>query len=271
MLNKPNPRFIRPLFIWLLLVCCLACAGKTQLRPRVQSHPNCFPFSLTSQGVVMAVVPFDGRRDVYSDPQDPRPLKPDFAWLKAGVRPTRIILANESDKAVFVDPMQVSAVEEDGVVYQAYSPREAGDAVVSSEAFRAHLSQGMKGALVGGALGAGVGAALGAVSGYRGGAAAEGAAWGGILGGIQGLMVGAASGRADLERRVRLLMESRQLAAEDLSPGMMRDGLVFFPAKPIRAVRLVVADADRQKTVTVEIPVSLPPTPTETSPVTGRL
>jgi hypothetical protein len=146
----------------------VACAAKTKLRPQVLTHPSRFPHSLGSQGVVVAVVPFDGQRDVYSDPGDPRPAKPDFDWLKAGVRPTRIILANESPNAVRVDPTQVSAVGEGGVVYQAYAPREAGDAVVASEAFRAHLRRGLRGALVGGALGAGVGAALGAVTGYRG-------------------------------------------------------------------------------------------------------
>jgi hypothetical protein len=253
-----------PLVAALLAASLLACAPKTKLRPQVLTHPSRFPHSLGSQGVVVAVVPFDGRRDVYSDPEDPRPARPDFDWLKAGVRPTRIILANESPNAVRLDPTQVSAVGEGGVVYQAYAPREAADAVVASEAFGAHLRRGLKGALAGGALGAGVGAALGAVSGYRGyggSAAAQGAAWGGILGGVQGLMVGAAGGREELERRVRLLIDSRQLPAADLAPGMTREGLVFFPAAPIRAVRLVMTTADRQASWTMEIPVSLPPAP----------
>ncbi len=267
------PRWAASVLAALLAAALLACAARTPLRPRVQTHPSRFPHSLGSQGVVVAAVPFDGRRDVFSDPGDPRPARPDLDWLKAGVRPTRIILANDSPEAIRVDPTQVTAVGEGGLVYQAYAPREAADAVVASEAFGAHLRRGLKGALTGGALGAGVGAALGAVTGYRGyagSAAAQGAAWGGILGGVQGLMVGAAGGREELERRVRLLIDTRQLTAAELSPGMTREGLVFFPAAPISAVRLVLATADRQASWTMEVPVSLPPTPTEVSRSMGR-
>jgi hypothetical protein len=74
-------------------------------------------------------------------------------------------------------------------------------------------------------------------------------------------MVGAAGGREELERRVRLLIDTRKLPAADLSPGMTREGLVFFPATPLRAVRLVLTGADRQASWTMEVPVSLPPAP----------
>jgi hypothetical protein len=242
----------------------LACAPRTQLRPKVQSFPGQFPYSLNSRGVAIAVVPFDGFRDVFSDPRDPGPRRPDFDWLKAGVRPTRIILANDSQQAVLVDPVQVTCVDHSGAVYQAYTPREAGDAVVSSEAFRTHFKKGLKGAVAGAALGAGLGAALGSVGSYRGYAAAgaaAGAAWGGAFGGVQGLFVGLAGSRAELERRVRALMDSQALTPTVLSPGMSRDGLVFFPAVPFRAVRLVLAGPDRQGAWNAEIPVSLPPAP----------
>ena len=240
-----------------------ACAPKPMLRPKVQSYPSQFPYNVNVKGLAIAVVPFDGLRDVYDDPANPGPTRPDFDWLKAGVRPTRIILANESQQAVRVDPTQVTAVDNRGVTYQAYTPREAGDAVVASQAFSAHLKSGLKGALAGAALGAGVGAALGAVSPYRGyyagSGAAWGAAWGGALGGVQGLFVGAAGSRSELESRVRRLIESRQLPETVLSPGMTRDGLVFFPAVPLKAVRLVLAEPDRRATWTVEIEVSVPP------------
>lgn len=240
----------------------LACAPRTQLRPKVQSYPGQFPYSVNSRGVAIAVVPFDGLLDVFSDPQDSSPRRPDFDWLKAGVRPTRIILANDSQQAVLVDPARVTCVDHRGVVYQAYTPREAGDAVVSSEAFRTHFRKGLKGAVAGAALGAGLGAALGSVGSYRGYAAAgatAGAAWGGAFGGVQGLFVGMAGSRAELERRVRSLMDSQALTPTVLSPGMSRDGLVFFPAAPFRAVRLVLTDPDRQGAWIAEIPVSLPP------------
>jgi hypothetical protein len=275
-------KLIKPLLAWsvlvaLLLAALVACASKTKLRPKVQPDPRRFPNCLVFDGLAVAVVPFDGQRDVYWDPADPKPVKPDFKWLQAGVRPTRIILANDSQQAVLVDPAQVTCVDDQGVTYQAYTPQEAGDAVVASEAFRAHLRGGLRGAIVGGALGAGVGAAAGAVSGgrdyydywgyrrYRGIDAAEGAAWGGALGGVGGLVVGVARSRDDLERRVRRVIDTRQLPATVLRPGMTRDGLVFFPATPLQAVRLVVADPDRQAARTVHIEVSLSSTPRQVS------
>jgi|WetSurMetagenome_2_1015567.scaffolds.fasta_scaffold22137_4 hypothetical protein len=238
-----------------------ACATRPLLRPVVQSHPGQFPFNVQVKGLAIAVVPFDGWRDVYEDPANPRFARPDFDWLKAGVRPTRIIVVNESQQAVWLDPSQVSCIDSQGTAHQAYTPREAGDLVVASRAFAAHLKSGLKGALVGAALGAGVGAALGAVGPYGNSAAAAagGAAWGGAMGGLQGLFLGGAGSRADLERRVRTLMESRQLPAAVLSPGLTRDGLVFFPAVPMQAVRLVLAEPDRQASFTVQVEVSVPP------------
>jgi hypothetical protein len=263
----------RQLFIWpifaFLAASFLSCAPRVQLKPKIQSYPGQFPHSLNSRGVAIAVVPFDGFRDVYGEPRDPRSARPDFDWLKAGVRPTRIILANNSQQAVLVDPSQITSVDHRGVIYQTYTPREAGDAVVSSEAFRAHFRKGLKGAVAGAALGAGLGVALGAVGSYRGyaaGAAAAGAAWGGAFGGVQGLFVGLAGSRAELERRVRALMESQALRPTVLSPGMTADGLVFFPVTPFQAVRLLLADPDRQGTWTAEVGVSMPPLPQPAPP-----
>jgi hypothetical protein len=252
-------RVIWPIFAVVLTASLLACASRPQLRPKVQAYPSQFPYSVNFKGLAIAVVPFDGVRDVYSDPADPSPRKPDFDWLKAGVRPIRIILANEGSQPVLVDPSQITCIDTRGVTYKAYGPREAGDAVVASEAFRTHLRRGLAGALVGGALGAGMGAALGAATSYGGYAAtgaAVGAAWGGAWGGTQGLFVGVAKSRAELERRVRGLLDSQQLKRIVLAPGMTGDGLVFFPAVPVAAVRLVLATPDRQASWTVEVEIS---------------
>jgi hypothetical protein len=279
-------RLATPRVAWLVLMLflaasCLACASKSKLRPKVQPDPRQFPNSVVYEGLAIAVVPFDGQRDVYADPTDPKSAKPDFNWLKAGVRPTRIILANESPDAVFLDPSQVTCIDPHGVPYQAYTPQETGDAVVQSEAFRAHLRGGLKGALLGGAIGAGLGAAVGAVSGgreyydywgyrrYRGIDAAGGAAWGGAVGGVGGLVVGVAKSRDELEQRVRRVIETRQLPPAVISPGMTQDGLVFLPVVPLKAVRLVLADRTREASWTIEVPVTLPPTPVQVSRTEG--
>jgi hypothetical protein len=278
MVKPARPRLAIAVLVAFLAVTLLACASKSKLRPKVQPDPRRFPNSLVVDGLAIAVVPFDGQRDVYWDPADPKPFKPDFKWLKAGVRPTRIILANDSPDAVVLDPSQVTCIDLRGVPYQPYSPQEAGDAVVDSEAFRAYLRGGLKGALIGGAIGAGVGAAVGAATGgrnyygyygyggYRGINAGEGAAWGGAVGGVGGLIVGVARSRDDLERRVRRVIDSQQLPKTIIRPGMTGDGLVFFPVVPLKAVRLVLTDPDQQTTRTVEIEVSPLPTPGQVSP-----
>jgi hypothetical protein len=273
MVKLVKPRVVWLIFVAFLATSLLACASRSQLRPKVQAYPSQFPYSVDFKGLAIAVVPFDGQRDVYSDPASPSPRKPDFDWLKAGVRPTRIILANESSQTVLVDPSQITCIDPRGATYQAYGPREAVDAVVSSEAFRAHLRRGLTGALVGGALGAGLGAALGAATSYRGYAAsgaAVGAAWGGAWGGAQGLFVGVAKSRAGLERRVRGLIESQQLQKIILAPGMSGDGLVFFPAVPVAAVRLVLATPDRQASWTVVVEVSASATLAPVFPTTPK-
>lgn len=268
-----TPRVAWPVLMIFFLVSCLACAANPSPRPKVQVSPQQYPHFQDLEGVAVAVVPFDGWRDVYGDPRDSKPSQPDFDWLRAGVRPTRIILANESQQAVFLDPSQITCVDDQGVSYQVYAPREAGDAVVSSEAFQAYLRGGLKGALIGGALGAGLGAALGAVSGCRGYAgwgAARGAAWGGTFGGVQGLFVGAAGSRAELEHRVRHLINTQQFPEKVLSPGMTQEGLVFFPTVPMKAVRLVLVDNTQKSSRTVEIPVFLPPLPVQVSRLVGE-
>jgi len=178
-------KLAKPWWAWTVLAVFLAafvtaCAPKTLPNPKVQSLPSQFPYNVNDKGLAIAVVPFDGQRDVYADPANPRPVRPDFDWLKAGVRPTRIILANDSPQAVLVDPSQVTCIDNQGVVHQAYTTREAVNAVVASQAFGAHVRSGLRRGLAGAALGAGVGAALGSVSSYGGYAAAgaaAGAAW----------------------------------------------------------------------------------------------
>lgn len=87
----------------------------------------------------------------------------------------------------------------------------------------------------------------------------------GTFGGVQGLFVGVAGSRAELERRVRHLITTRQLREKVLTPGMTYEGLVFFPTVSMKAVRLVLADSTRKSSQTMEIAVSLPPPPVQVS------
>jgi hypothetical protein len=77
--------------------------------------------------------------------------------------------------------------------------------------------------------------------------------------------VGAAKGKANLERRVRQVIETKQFPETFISPGMTQEGLVFFPVVPLKAVRLVLVDKNREATRTLEVGVVLPPTPLQVS------
>lgn len=247
----------------MVLATCLVSCATNPPRPKVQLAPNLYANSQSFDGVTIAVVPFDGQRGLYDNPKDPKPAHPDFDWLKAGVLPTRIIMTNESQRAVILDPSQITCVDAKLVSYQTYTSAEAGQAVASSEAFRAYVRGGLGGGLLGGAIGAGLGAALGAIGG--GGWIAQGAAIGGAIGGAQGIFSGAAANRAELERRVSYLLYSQQFKEKVLSPGMTQDGVVYFPNVPLRAVRLVLTDSTRESGRTVEIMVVTPPAPMKLS------
>jgi hypothetical protein len=202
----------------------------------------------------VAAVPFDPQRDVYAASNAPHPRKPDFNWFKAGVCPTRLIFSNDADATYVVNPLQITCTDARGVTYKPYDAKEAGDAVVASQAFAAHV----RGALAGAALGAGLGAALGGIAG-GGGAAARGAAIGAAFGGVEGLLVGSAGTRSQMEARVRRVLYAKSLRTETLAPGMTCEGLVYFPAVPITSIRVLLADTLSPQVLDLNIPVTLPP------------
>jgi hypothetical protein len=217
--------------------------------------PARYPNFGTFDGFAIAVVPFDPRRDIFADPQDPKPRKPDFDWFKAGVCPTRFIFANDSSRTVVIDPGQITGTDVKGVTYKPFTAREAADAALASKAYESYVKGAVTGALLGAAMSAGVGAAASAIG---GGGAGRGAAWGAILGGASGLILGGAHSRGEMEMRVRSLINTNQLTSKTLTPGMTHDGVVYFPAVVLESVTVPLAMPDRQP-LKARIPVSMPP------------
>jgi hypothetical protein len=236
-------------------VVILSCAGVQAPKPKVQLSPSQYPNSRTFDGVAIAVLLFDPYRDLYADPNDPNPRKPDFNWFKAGVCPTRFIFSNESQNQIMIDPSQITCVDNKGVTYVPYNAKEAGDAIVSSEAFGSYVRGAVAGAVVGALIGAGLGAALGGGLGGRAWAA-RGAAIGAASGGGQGLVLGSVRNRSAMEMKVRSLMISNQLMPKPLSTGMTHEGLIYFPAVQIQSVRVLLSYA--QNSIKAEIPVVMP-------------
>lgn len=249
--------------VWVVLVVFISalvssCATPVPPKPKVVIPAASYPNAVNVAGVTVAAVPFDPNRDVYAAPNDPKPRKPDFNWFKAGVCPTRLIFNNDSDISYVVNPLQITCTDAAGVTYKPYDAKEAGDAVVASEAFDAHVRGALAGAILGAALGAGLGAAVGGIAG-GGRSAAAGAAIGASFGGVEGLLVGSGAGRSQMESRVRRLLHAKTLRTQTLSRGMSCEGLVYFPALRITSVRVLLADAAGPQVLEVNIPVVMPP------------
>lgn len=155
-----------------------------------------------------------------------------------------------------VDPTQVTATDTGGVTYQPYNPQEAGEAVIASEAFASYVRGAVAGAILGAALGAAAGAAVGAAVG-GGHWAGRGAAIGAASGGTEGLVLGAATSRAELELRVRRQLSLHQLQPKTLPIGARHDGVVYFPAKDLRQLRVLLTSGSGEP-IKLEIPVTVP-------------
>jgi len=255
-------RLKRAYLVWIVLAVFVSalvssCATPEPPQPKVLMPAANYPNAVNVGGVTVAAVPFDPHRDLYAAPNDPHPRKPDFNWFKAGVCPTRLIFNNDADVPYVVNPLQITCTDAAGVTYQPYNPKEAGDAVVASEAFAAHVRGALAGAILGAALGAGLGAAVGGIAG-GGGSAARGAAIGAGFGGAEGLLVGSAASRSQLESRIRQLLYAKTLRIETLGRGMFGDGLVYFPAVNITSVRVVLAEAEGPGLLDINIPVVMP-------------
>ena len=245
--------------VWLVLVTfgsalVSSCARPEPPKPKVMMPAASYRNAVNVGGVTVAAVPFDPDRDVYAEPSDPHPRKPDFNWFKAGVCPTRLIFNSDTDVPYMINPLQITCTDAAGVTYQPYTPKEAGDAIVASEAFAAYARGALAGAILGAALGAGLGAAVGGIGG-GGRAAATGAAIGAGFGGAEGLLIGSSASRSQLESKIRQLLYAKTLPVQPLNRGMFADGLVYFPAVNITSIRVVLAEAEGPGGLDITIPV----------------
>jgi hypothetical protein len=253
----------RDRLVWLVLVSfitstIISCASVQAPKPKVVMPASSYPNSTSVDGISVAAIPFDPNRDLYASPTDPSPKRPDFNWYQAGVCPTRLIFENHSDRVILVDPTQITCTDSAGVTYKPYDAREAGDAVVASEAFNSYVRGAIAGAILGAAIGAGLGAALGGAIGGRGWAG-RGAAIGAASGGSQGLVLGAVGNRAAMEAKARMLLIANELQPRPLSKEMTHDGLVYFPAVNIREIKILAAGMGGEEPVMIIIPVVMPP------------
>jgi hypothetical protein len=71
-------------------------------------------------------------------------------------------------------------------------------------------------------------------------------------------MVGSSFSRSQLESRIRSLLYARTLPIQTLGKGMFGDGLVYFPAVNITAIRIILAEAAGPGVLDLNVPVTMP-------------
>lgn len=242
------------------------CAGKTLpaqglIKPRLVYPLSLYPERVEMGGLRAVAIAFAPGRDVYSDPRVSAETKTaphnngGLNVLEAGVLPVRLLLTNVSGGAMLVDPDQATVLNQDGVLYQVFTPQQAVERVTSSKAFAdaiegSHLGPLLRSVLGGEVL---VEAAMGGVS---------GAASGGVTGGASGVVKGATGTALDrtygYEKALRRLISreytEHAFKRDTLYPGYLADGLVFFPAEARGGrLRLPVYDSDSKRTTLLEI------------------
>jgi hypothetical protein len=168
---------------------------------------------------------------------------------------------------VVIEPSQITCTDAAGVNYKPFTPPEAADNVIASEAFKSYAQGALAGAIFGAALGAALGAAVGSSLGGSSWAG-RGAAIGAARYGAEGAVLGAASNRMQLEVNTRATLHQNALQRKVLAKHMRDEGYVYFPAVNLVMVEILVSDPGYANVTKVNIPVTLrvPPggAPTET-------
>lgn len=230
------------------------CATYQPIKPRVVLHPTQYQNSITYEGISVAAIPFNPQRSMYADPQDPNPHKPTYNWLEAGVCPVRLIVFNESNDPVYVDPAQIICSDTNGTIYQPFNETEAGDTIVASQAFKSWVKGAVAGAVVGSLIGTALGAAIGgAIGGHD--SVRRGAVIGGVTGGASGSAQGGMALQIQMERQIRLTLARDHLKPMTISPGGRHDGIILCPAVDLQAVQILLEDPEYQWSQEIEMPL----------------
>ncbi|MBI3597488.1 MAG: hypothetical protein HY203_10075 [Nitrospirae bacterium] len=250
------------------ILCCLiflfttGCATKPLpkiIYPRAIYPMNHYPMSAESSGLKVAAVPFSPGRDVYADPAQPINEQTSLPLnvLEAGVLPVRLVVLNETEDEIVLDPDQITGMA-DSTSYRIYSSQEAVDLVVQSKVFKEAIKGSQVGPVVKSILGGEI--IIGAVKSGVGGIAS-----GGITGGASGAAKGAAG--VGLERAqdyekalIQLITQEytgQAIKRQTLYPGFIADGLIFLPSNvKITELRIPAYDLNNKKAISLRMRLS---------------
>jgi hypothetical protein len=245
------------LFLFLILGCATKPLPKI-IYPRAIYPMNHYPMSAESQGLKAAAVPFAPGRDVYADPGQPtnEKTRQPLNVIEAGVLPIRLIVQNETDHEIILDPDQILGVSE-SISYRPYIPQEAVALVVQSKVFKEAIKGSQVGPVVKSFLGGEI--ILEAAKSGVGGVAS-----GGITGGATGVAKGAAGVTIEQAKGYeKALIElitreytGQAIKRQTLYPGFIADGLIFLPSRSgITELRLQAYDLSNKKAIPMRMEI----------------
>jgi hypothetical protein len=151
-----------------------------------------------------------------------------FDIIKAGVLPVQVVIADNGNQAVVIDPTQTFLVESGGRVWPVLAQEVAAERI-SKETGWGELGPGAgKGALLGTAVGALGGLAIGILTrAHTGeavlGGAVVGAAGGAVIGGAKGL-----SEHGEVEHKILRDLRDRSMDNRQVHRGEIGHGVIFF-------------------------------------------
>ncbi len=214
------------------------------------------PFSLPSSQP--GHVDIDGIRISATAYPSPDYAKARFGFniRKAGLLPIQVVLDNQSNREVSIDPFQTFLIDNSGQAWAILPEQEAYKRIKEYGDVGNALKGTVKPAAMLGAAGALLGFAVGIVSGHDvGGSAGTGA----VIGATAGALAGGANSMSNAEKNIRKDLVNRSLKSRPIEPGELAHGFLFFPGRhealSVHSLRLALRIGSRKKIVNVPLTI----------------
>lgn len=186
---------------------------------------------------------------------DPKEAKGAFGFdaRKAGLLPVQLTFLNDGSKPVRVEPEQTFLVDRNNQAWQVASLERTYERTRGQVEVGDTLAGAAKPGLLLGAAGAVAGLAVGIVTGENiGEAMGKGAA----IGGAAGAAVGGATRYDQAQKKIRNDLADKRLRNDDILPGQIAYGVLFFPGMPeeaqgVKELRLALAFGDERRIVRI--------------------
>jgi hypothetical protein len=209
-------------------------------------HPSAYPGMQMAAGAQIAAQAFADKgpaRDVFG-----------FDIRSAGLLPVQIVVDNAGEHPLIVVPEQTFLIDDQGNMWNLLDSRTAYQRVEKSTEYGRVAKGAGRGSVFGAVGGALVGAAIGILTGDNvGTAATRGAA----VGGAGGAVLGGAEEMSSPEagRQISRDLTNKQLTNQEIRPGTLGRGFLFFPGEvpSAGALRLQLRENDTGRLHTLNL------------------